>query len=362
LNDNKILFDNNLYFAFPKVYKTNVLVIGKSNKQFSKIYTKDEFEYTSTTLNQLDYSIINQQQLIIFNALEYFPNALIETLKYFAKNHGNLVIIPSSESDISTYNNLFTSLQIGEIRASEKTQKSITSINYNHPFFKNVFKKQIINFQYPTVSQIYDTYFPFGSSILQFEDQKDFISEIKYQNNKIYWIASPLNDQISNFFSSPLVVPVFYNFSLIDYDEKKLYFTIGYKNKIIIKSNSNENEVIHLTNNDLDFIPLQVKSTNHITITTNEDPLIDGLYQLKNDSNIFQKIAYNYDREESNLNYYPVDELVSKSQNAQYFTSVNNAVKKLNEQNKNKNLWQLFIIFALMFLGIEIILQKFLKI
>jgi len=361
LNDNKLVFDNNMYFSHPKNEKINILAIGNKNEFLSKIYTNDEFDYTSSFLNMLDYSSISNQQLIILNELENFPKSLIQALKYFVENEGNLVLIPSPESNISSYNDLFSTIGIGKINEILDDKKSITTINYDHPFFKNVFKKQIINFQYPNVNSYFSTNLLSSTSILQFEDQNDFISEINFKNYKIYWIASPINSANSNFSSSPLIVPVFYNFSLQNSNPKSLYFTIGAKNKIFIKHKTKNDEVIHLTNNEFDFIPLQSRSTNYIKINTEENPLKNGLYELVNKSEIFQSIAYNYNREESKLTHYPIKQMKNSFNNVQFFTSLNKAIEKINDENKNKNLWQLFIIFALIFLGIEIILQKFLK-
>jgi len=361
LNDNKLVFDNNMYFSHPKNEKINILAIGNKNEFLSKIYTNDEFDYTSSFLNMLDYSSISNQQLIILNELENFPKSLIQALKYFVENEGNLVLIPSPESNISSYNDLFSTIGIGKINEILDDKKSITTINYDHPFFKNVFKKQIINFQYPNVNSYFSTNLLSSTSILQFEDQNDFISEINFKNNKIYWIASPINSANSNFASSPLIVPIFYNFSLQNTNPKNLYFTIGAKNEAFIKYKTKNDDVIHLTNNEFDFIPLQSRSTNYIKINTEENPLKNGLYELVNKSEIFQSIAYNYNREESKLTHYPIKQMKNSFNNVQFFTSLNKAIEKINDENKNKNLWQLFIIFALIFLGIEIILQKFLK-
>jgi len=361
LNDNKLVFDNNMYFSHPKNEKINILAIGNKNEFLSKIYTNDEFDYTSSFLNMLDYSSISNHQLIILNELENFPKSLIQALKYFVENEGNLVLIPSPESNISSYNDMFSTIGLGKINEILDDKKSITTINYDHPFFKNVFKKQIINFQYPNVNSYFSTNLLSSTSILQFEDQNDFISEINFKNNKIYWIASPINSANSNFASSPLIVPVFYNFSLQNTNPKNLYFTIGAKNEAFIKYKTKNDDVIHLTNNEFDFIPLQSRSTNYIKINTKENPLKNGLYQLVNKSEIFQTFAYNYNREESKLTHYPIKQMKNSFNNVQFFTSLNKAIEKINDENKNKNLWQLFIIFALIFLGIEIILQKFLK-
>lgn len=361
LTDHKLMFDNNLFFNITDKEKINVLVIGEHSEFLSKIYTANDFNFTTTPINNLDYNVIIKQEVIILNELKHLPKSLIHALINFVKNKGNIVVIPSLEANIASYNQLFYDLNLGEITDLKNKSKAITTINYEHPFFKNVFQEQITNFQYPTVKSFYESNFKLATSLLQFEDKNDFISEIKLNNGKLYWIASSLNINNSNFISSPLVVPVFYNFSLKNTLQKQLFYTIGIKNEIVIKSNILKDNVVHLVKNDISFIPLQSKTSDYIKIQTDDNPLSDGIYQIKSNEQVLQSIAYNFNRNESDLTYYPINKLTDNQHNTEYFTSLYDAINQIDDQYKNKNLWQLFIIFALLFLGIEIILQKFLK-
>ena len=362
LQDKQLLFDDVFYFAVGKKVKSRVLAIGETTDYLSKIYTEDEFNFASTTIDRLDYSRIPDQNLIILNSLVYIPESLIISLESHIKNGGNLVIIPNSDSDITSYDKLFSTLQIGKIKEKITSKKSVTNINYSHPFFKGVFRKEIKNFQYPNVNIYYPTSLIKASYLLRFDDQTNFISEIKSKVSKIFWIASPLDPDNSNFTSSPLVVPTFYNFAKQNGKEEKIYYTVGQKNEILVKQITNQEEaVLHISNENTDFIPLQSKTTNSIKIQTEMDPLEDGIYQLTNNLDYSKNIAYNYNRAESLMEYLPIRSLSKKHNNVNYFDAVDEAVMTLNDQYKKHNLWHLFIIFALLFLGIEIILQKFLK-
>ena len=361
LNDNKLLFDNNFYFSVSQKEKKNILAIGENNLFLSKIYTKEEFNFKSVSIEQLDYSIISQQDLIILNDLKDIPLSIIQALKFFIENEGNLVIIPSFIPNINSYNSFLSELNVGKILNVFELEKRITTINYTHPFFKNVFRNQIDNFQYPKVDYFIESNMVRSTAILQFEDKTNFLSEIKINNNKLYWFASSLHEENSNFSNSPLVVPVFYNFSLKGNIIEKLYYNIGDLNEIIVKENNNKEKVLHLANSKIDFIPLQFEYTNHIKIQTEDNPVREGVYQIKNEDSIFKNVAFNYNREESKMTYFPIEKWSEKIKNVNYYRSVEKAIKQNNDNSKDKKLWQLFIIFALVFLIIEVILQKFLK-
>ncbi len=359
IDDADILFDNSMYFAIPKDEKTKVLTIGKNSSFLPNIYNKNDFDFVQSELKQLEVGDIYNQNLVILNELDQFPKYLINAIQTYIDTGGNLVIIPSNKLNIASYNDLFSSLQIGKIIDQNETKKLITKINYDHPFFKNVFIKQIKNYQYPVVYQYINTVIPNASDLLNLDNSKKFISEINKKNSKIYWIASALSNKNSNFSSSPLIIPVFYNFALQNNTNKQLYYKIGKTNTISVRSILQKDEVLRITKGEYNFIPLQVTKTDKVILTTSNQPSKVGIYQISNKNELKKNIAYNYDRSESNLQYHSVNENIKD--NVYYFSSVKNALIKINEQNKTHNLWQLFISFALIFLIAEILLQKLFK-
>ena len=113
-------FDNNFYFTINNSQKTNVLAIGENNDFLSRIYTDNEFNFTNASLKNVNYNTIKKQQLIVLNELKNIPLSLQNTLTDFLKKSGQLVIIPSAETNISSYNLLFKSLAIGSINKLKK--------------------------------------------------------------------------------------------------------------------------------------------------------------------------------------------------------------------------------------------------
>ncbi len=138
-----------------------------------------------------------------------------------------------------------------------------------------------------------------------------------------------------------------------------MYYKIGKTNTISVRSILQKDEVLRITKGEYNFIPLQVTKTDKVILTTSNQPSKVGIYQISNKNELKKNIAYNYDRSESNLQYHSVNENIKD--NVYYFSSVKNALIKINEQNKTHNLWQLFISFALIFLIAEILLQKLFK-
>jgi len=359
--DDNLSFDNELFFVINKTDKINVLSIGGSNDFLSKIYTDDEFSFSESSLKNLDYNLLNNQNLVILNELENIPNSLINSLSDAISNGINLVIIPNSNINITSYNMLFRKLNVGTINSKNENELTITDINFSHPFFQNVFEKQVKNFQYPKVNNYYQTTLRNSSSLVKFENESNFISQLNARNNTIYWLASAINIDNSNFKNSPLIVPIFYNFGKYSYKKSQLNYVIGRTNEIEVKVTLQKDNILEFSNTNENFIPLQLVGNNSVKITTTNQPLIGGIYSIKNNEKFLKNIAYNYNREESVLEYLNMEELTKENSNYNYFTSVKDAFSAINEENKTNNLWQLFLIISLLFVVVEILLLKFLK-
>src|SRR5690606_37356728 len=74
IEDNGLQYDNEFFFNINKQEKINVLGINEANDDFLKrIYTNDEFTLASVAINNLNYSSITNQNLVVLNELKDIP-------------------------------------------------------------------------------------------------------------------------------------------------------------------------------------------------------------------------------------------------------------------------------------------------
>ncbi|WP_452232149.1 BatA domain-containing protein [Lacinutrix sp. MEBiC02595] len=353
IEDTQLQFDNSLFFNINKAAKINVLSIDNANDSYLKrIFTESEFNYTSTKENQLNYSVFEKQNLIILNELKEIPNALSTALAAFTDTGGFLIVIPNEESTLSSYNNLL--LQSGlAFNAKNTSEKKITTINYSHPLYTNVFDKRVANFQYPKVNSYYTFQTENASKVLQFEDAKSFLAN----NKNVFVFASALNSKNSNFKNSPLIVPTFYNIAKRSLQIPKLYYTIGKQNNYDVTVKLQQDDILSLSKSEINMIPQQQYFNNKVSITTNETPNEAGIYSIKNKTESIENVSYNLDRTESNLVYQDISNLENITTSA----SITQLFNTLKSDSKINELWKWFVIFALVFLVIEMLLLKYLK-
>ncbi|WP_405293407.1 BatA domain-containing protein [Algibacter sp. Ld11] len=354
IDDASLQFDNSLFFNINNTEKVNVLTINEADDDFLKrIYTSGEFNYTAYALNQLNYNTLESQNLVVLNELNTIPNALIAVLKQFTSQGGTLVIIPSSNITIDSYNDLLQGVQ-STFKEFNKIEKRITTINYAHPLFNNgVFEKQVNNFQYPKVKGFYNINSASLSSVLKYEDGTPFL----FQNKSTFVFTAALNKEHSNFKNSPLIVPTLYNIGKFSFKIPELYYNVGKNNSFEVNTQLQQDAVLSLASDTEHIIPEQQLFNNKVLIKTSETPNRASIYNIKNKTDIIKNVSYNYDRSESNLVYANL----STVENINLSNSVAKVFDTIKSDSKVNALWKWFVIFALAFLLTEMCILKYFK-
>lgn len=354
-------FDNIFYFTVNSTKKSNVLAIGNETDFLSKIYTEDEFNLVQNTLQNVNYNILKKQQLIILYELENIPETLSNSLQVFSNNGGTVVIVPNSNSSIFSYNNFLQKLTSAKIDSKIINNLKITNINFNHPFFQNVFSKKVNNFQYPTVNQFFTFQSKNSSEIITFENNSPFLIQIKAANRSIYLFSSAINKKNSNLLNSPLIVPIFFNFGKFSFQHSQLYYYLEKENQIDVEILLQKDEILEISNSNSTFIPSQQVFQNKVKITTKEQPSKAGFYNIQRKKEINEIIAFNMPKEESILQFLDISTLKDESNDINISSSISTAFEKMNKKNEVQWLWKWFLALAIVSLLLEILILKFYK-
>ena len=358
IEDNDLGYDNKLFFSISKIKKNNIISIGtpEKNNFLSRIYTDDEFNYSSFTLNTLDYNNIEKQDAIVLNELDEIPQALQTTLKAFVKKGGNLIIIPSETASVSSLNALLNQFGSTQFKSLESNEKQITKINFSHPLFAGVFENKTNNFQYPKIKKDF-TIFSSSPAILNFDEESPFLIGLKNTVSSVYVFSAPLNTDNSNFQQSPLIVPVFYKMALNKLNNGINTNTIGNNTSYLVSVNLAKDEILTVKNQDEKFIPVQQLLNNKVQLFFNDYPEKAGNYTIYDSKNPIENISFNYPRTESDLDQ------INETLLSDYKTSdsISTIFDTLQSSRSDNQIWKWFIIFALLFLALEMAIIKFVK-
>lgn len=358
ISDNSLEYDNTYYFSLSKPQKSNVISIGEPDKSsfLSKIYTANEFNYTNYALQSLDYNLLQKQDAIVLNELKDIPQALQTTLKSFAEKGGNVVVIPSAESSISTMNTFLSNFGGIQFKSLETTEKIVNKINFNHPLYSGVFEKKVDNFQYPKTKSSFEI----SNSVpmvLGYSDQTSFLSAIQNSISSVYVFAAPINKVNSNFQNSPIIVPTFYNMGQNAQKAGINALVIGENKPFIVETLLGKDEIVNVKNDKESFIPVQQILNTKVKLTFNDNPKEAGNFSVFNNNQPIENTSFNYTRTESNLANINTDAVADFKE----ISSVDSIFDTLQTNRADNQLWKWFVILALVFVILEVLIQKFVK-
>jgi hypothetical protein len=353
ITDPNLLYDNSLYFSINTPKKIKVLSINETDPEYiTRLFNQPEFKYSQQSASSLNYNDIPDQNFVILNELKSIPASLAAALSSFVNGGGSLLIVPGEDIDVQAYNSLLGNFQVASLAEKRSQEKKIAQIVFEHPLYASVFEKEVINFQHPKVN----TYYPVSTSAvaaLRFEDGSPFI----LQKEKIYLCSAPINTINSNFQSSPLIVPTFYNMAIQSLPLAKLYFETGKQNTFAVPLSLTQDEILTLKDSLSEFIPLQQTKATQVIITTGEEPGNSGNYRIEKDNIFIERVSFNFNRNESILQYADVDDW----KEARSFNDVDGMFETMADENSINSFWKWFVIFAILFLLSEMLVLKFYK-
>ncbi|WP_297702534.1 BatA domain-containing protein [uncultured Eudoraea sp.] len=353
ISDIGLPYDNQLFFNINQKDKIKVLSVSESDSEFLKrIFTEDEFIFTDVRMNNLNYSILESQNLIILNEIKTIPVSLKNTLSNYVQKGGHLMIIPAFDANIESYNSFIGNYYSTSFVNRIDEERNVTGINFDHPLYKNVFAQRVNNFQYPRVTSYFKTR-TMAPKVLSLQDQSPFL----VGQDGIYLFTAAMINTNSNFKNSPLIVPTIYSIGANSLKSPKLYNTMGQITTIDVKAVSARDNILKVTQKEYEFIPEQQSFSNKTILTFNYNPNKDGVYVISEESRPIQNISFNYPRTESEAIYADLDTLNRN-------TTLNNLTEvfeTMEKDNRVTELWKWFAIFALLFMLAEVLIQKIFK-
>ena len=313
LSDATITFDNRLYFSYQVEEYSKVLSIHEqtANKSIGSLFKDQIFNFESKNIGQLNLTELLEKDLVILEDVSNPSTGLINSLKQYTLQGGNLLIIPSININMASFSTLANALNIPQFTNRNTKQVEISTINKNHIIFNEVFEKQVKETTYPEVSLYYsidNTNSSTEENILQLNTKEPFLNSYKNGLGNIYLQTSPLANSANTLDKHAIFVPLLYNIANQSSRADKLYYTLG-KDKIIHLAGKATNRQWILNKVEGAKIIPELRTVNQrlqlsIPTTVTED----GFYKLT-DGTTEKNISFNYDRQESNLASWETEEL-----------------------------------------------------
>jgi len=377
ITDFPITYDNTFFFNFDIDNKTNILILSNNqrNKYIEDVFSNNLGVYiTYKTPTILNFENLNNYNLIISDEINNLSSEFAQAIYNYISEGGIYICFPNTNINIQSYNKLFNKLRLNRITGIDTTKIYAGRINYKAEIFRNVFKKEDKNIDMPYILKrlkFSNQTFTKEEVILYSEKNDKLISAANFGLGKVYVFSQSAHKKSGNLVLHPLWAPMIYNMAFYRNNNQKIYYTIG-KDKVVNfnkRNNSNDN-VIHIINKDktFDIIPQSITvEASKSKIFLNNNIKNAGHYIITYDNKNIKGISFNYNRKESDLSHISVKEIKTvieensltnfslMNENNELFSEI------IKEQSIGKQLWKIFLIFAIFFLLGEILAIRFLK-
>jgi len=366
LQDNPVTFDNQFYFTFEVEQQMSILLIdgGIPNPYLKAVFAADPFFNARRVPDgNVDYASLDTYPVIILSDINAISTGLSQQLKTYVAKGGTLLVFPSVDVDMASYKSFLQSLNAAYPEKLITADANVASLNLQNPVFKNIFENFPQNPDLPAVKKYYQLNGG-GESLMALPGRQPFWNQYTNGKGKVYVSAVALNEDFSNLPRHALFVPIMFRIALLSGHDQSLAYTLGREENIEVPPvQTNEKQLLKLVKGSISIIP-ETKQTEGSTLLYTADQLQQpGVYDLKKQDSTVAVLAFNDNRSESDLSYLTAPELAKLMPAAKPVLATGNGSLKnvLAETNFGLQLWKLCIILALIFLGAEILLIRYLK-
>lgn len=370
--DQPITFDNHYYLSLNARKKLRIMIIddGDQNRYLQSAFSNQPtVEKTFVSTQRLIYSEFDRQDLIILDDLSEINTGLASNLIKYIKNGGNVLLFPSPKSTGSGFDSMLS--QIGAVGMGDwiEENQDALQINYEDFVFSDVFEDQRSNLSLPSVKGYYNistSSRAAATSLIGLRNGRPLISKIAHENGYLFLSSSPLSGQWNNLANhADIFIPMLYRMALSRSKQGQLAYFIGEDNEIMLTSEQElKTEKLEIRSKDLAFIPGYHQAGDMVELFIHDQIKEAGFYDVYDGENQIASFAMNYNRKESDIELWDIQELEEKiTGNVVFVNSAQQASlgKFIQEFEQGKVFWRYCLIFALIFLIMEGLLIRFFK-
>lgn len=373
LIDDHVLFDDAFYISYEVKQNTDVIILNGENAvsnigevlALDNYYNVEEKDITSVTKDDF-----NGKDMVFINGSNPLSAGIASYLIDFSKTGGSIALFPGTSPVKSEWNNLLADLNLPPIGNSVSSGTKINTINFDDPFFTGVFESKPDRLNLPSVSKVYQT--STNSSITPLISLKNGLPLLGMYHDKgnNFMFYSSLDQNFGGFTKDALFSTVILRMCELSQRVAPLFVSIGSDTRYPIFTQISEQTPVHIANETTDFIPpaFEVAGTNYISLSgiAESTELIAGNYNVLSSNKTIGAISLNYTGNESILNYYTQNDIENHFSEGGFKTINYSEIgqsSKLSTVDINKpfSYWKICIILTLIFVGVEMLLVRFLN-
>ncbi len=374
ITDFPVQFDDKIYLAFTVNARIDITVISNDRVHpdlLTALQSLPSVNLRTQSLKNINYSTLSQNGLIILDGLDEISSGLSNELQGALRQGTNVLLFPGEAANLPSYNGFVQALGAGNYQSFEKNVYPVTSINTDEFTFREVYNRVSSNMRLPVVQGRYlkSQGGRLGEeTIMGFADGKPFLSKLSTEGGTVFLCSSPLSGEWNDLSRNPeIFIPMLFRMAVHKKQADQISRFIG-RDEIIETSSTplSAEEVIHLSKGPSgeDYIPYQRMAGNKVILDLKGSIQDAGIYQMTLRDTVVGKVAYNYNRKESDLRTHTLPEL--QSAYGSTYEIVENVAGTdfeswIKDKYQGRTFWRWFVAATLLFLLFESLLLRFWK-
>ena len=375
LDDNPVDFDNNRYFTLYVPEKEKVLIVeGENSRNVRILYESvfESFDVTFISYRNLSNQDLSEYRSLIFLGAEDISTGLASRLKEYLSGGGSMMFFPGSDLNLSRINTFLQGLQVGTfapvINVQDGTLASVVELQ--HPIFDGIYEKgqQNREFDAPLILK----YHPLTlnnslvhNRIISLENQSPLLVESTIGKGKMYIFTVFPSKEWTDLHLKTVFTPLMFRATQLMNQTQLVQSEqeIGFFHPKIVRS-GNQAKIDLVDSEGKASTPARTIRGGTTTLIFDDMELEEGIYDIVQENELLEKIAFNISDLESKLDYVSSDELDEVLEQKGFgiietFPPVTQAIEeKIKVEKEGFPLWKYFVIAGLLFLLAEVLILK----
>ncbi len=362
LTDYPITFDDHYYFTLLAGSRINVLQVdgGAPNENLQKLFSDDSSVMYRQGPLPSDLSDFN---FIVLNEPRELSSGHVQALSVWVEQGGSLLLIPPADGKTESLNTLLSLVQAPRLDRWVKQPVKASMIDIHCSLYRGVFNGSSDEMEMPLVQGHYSTNSQGAvrQNIITLADGTSLLSLTPYGDGRLYLVTTPLTVEWTDFVSQALFVPTLYNMALYSRPQLDVAHVLGDDNPIFLQGSYNPSgtpQALIEPHSRFSILPDIRRQGNRNILLPHGELNADGIYFLGDN----EHLAFNYSRQESQLDFLSRSEIEDLLAGRQGYTLVRNAAKPLDQEIRSReggtSLWRWCLLIALAALLTETILLR----
>jgi hypothetical protein len=383
VDDQPVVFDDQLWIAYRVVERSHVMLVSggdaQSDRSVADVFLAGNGDslhvFTSHPHRSLDLALLEQQDLVILNALPDVASGLAQALNHFVENGGSVVVFPPSRnhgagSDPARYAALFAQFGAAPPALMDTALARVDRIDLDKPFFRDIFERMQRNVDLPVARERWSLRPAAGSDVLlRMQDGSPYLSRTPHGKGSVYLCASPLDERAGNFTRHAFFITSLLRMAELSRPRGSLYHTIGAEVSIPLDGVELPGDAVPrlIGPEGIDLVPEVRRTPGGTGLVLHDQDLPSGAYAVLLGTDTLMTLALNTARLESDLRTLTAAELEAQLQQhglttfSVLTTGTHDLSLRLSELDQGRKLWKWFILLALLSLAAEVLLIRYLR-